>query len=83
MTFRKADQFLLKYLARIIKDFSIRRSVHKQFTSDERIPYMLALRDFGDLLCVSHPEPFDSLFYDGPNRFSFEAKIGVSIADKC
>jgi hypothetical protein len=38
---------------------------------------MLALRDFGDLLCVSHPKPFDSVLYDGSNRNSFEAKIGA------
>jgi hypothetical protein len=77
MTFRQTNQFFLKYMARFIEDFRIRRSVHKQFTSNETIPYMLALRDFGDLFCVLHPEPFDSLFYDGPNRYSFEAKIGV------
>ena len=75
MTFREAKQFFLKYLTCFIEDFSIRRGVYKQFTSNERIPYMLALRDFGDLLCVSHPEPFDRLLYDGPNRYSFEAKI--------
>ena len=64
-------------MARFIKDFSIWRGVHKQFTSNERIPYMLALRDFGDLLCVSHPKPFDSVLYDGSNRNSFEPKIGA------
>jgi len=77
MTFREASQFFLKYMARFIQDFRIWRSVHKQFTSDERIPYMLALRDFGDLLCVSHPKPFDSVLYDGSNRNSFEPKIGA------
>ena len=77
MTFREAKQFFLKYLACFIEDFSIRRGVYKQFTSNERIPYMLALRDFGDLLCVSHPEPFDSVSDDDLNRHSFEAKIGV------
>ena len=77
MTLRQANQFFLKYIARFIQDFRIWRSVHKQFTSDERISYMLALRDFGDLLCVSHPEPFDNLLDDGPNRHSFEAKIAV------
>ena len=76
MTFREVNQFILKDMARFIQDFRVWRSVRKQFTLNEKIPDMLALRDFGDLLCVSHMEPFDSPFQDASSRYSFEAKIG-------
>ena len=85
MTFFEANQFLLKYIARFIQDFRVRGSVCKQFALHERIPYRLALRDFSDLLCISHPDPFDSHLIDMMAQIvmHLKRKLERSISEKC
>jgi hypothetical protein len=78
MIFREANQFIFKYTARFFQNFCIRRGVRKQFTSNEKIPDMFALRDSGNLLCVSHRSLSLANFYCGANRYSYEAKIGAT-----